>query len=469
MNEFFGWFAAAWAVVGGFIDDYSDQVVIGAGSVGMLFALVAIRKFVKNNEHDEVAANLGVFLFLVVTTEGMWEVVRHKLGVDPWLAVSMFAAFDVVIYAQGKSAIRKLIANNEARIGHHLAIIWALSVAASVTVSFASGNAATWSFRFFAPLVGAALWTQKVLELRKRDGARQESNWIWTPTRLMVRWGWMKPGAADDLTEVLRKRTVEQIVNAAVLVWLARPVDGVTPDPKLVEKAGKAAQRLQVLAKTADPVTVAAARAQLRIAVKIQDELFDGLDEPSVVTAADADGARTEPVSAMPDIDGDDGDWLDPWLRSVPAVRPSAGSSGPSAATVQDRPRRVVSTELDRVWANLGGGELPQLKQLPSAPSAGSSAHVNSPNRGGDIAPPSDPADDADDLLDDARTVAEDLLRRGFSVSRDNLAKAMRKAGFTVSNDRAGDLVRKLRTADGRADDARTANGRPAYLTGSPR
>lgn len=383
MNEFFGWFATAWAAVGGFIDDYGDQVVIGAGSVGMLFALVAIRKFVKNNEHDEVAANLGVFLFLVVTTEGMWEVVRHKLNVDPWLAVSMFAAFDVVIYAQGKSAIRKLTADSGARIGSHLAIIWALSVAASVTVSFASGNAATWSFRFFAPLVGAALWTQKVLELRKQGAERQESNWIWTPTRLMVRWGWMKPGAADDLTEVLRKRTVEQIVDAAVVVWLARPVDGVAPDPKVVEKAGKAAQRLQALAKTADPQTVAAARAQLRIAVGIQDELFAGLgqavdkvdddtrdvlDEVKLITRAATTRLRSEHRGLL--HAGHDGDHL--WAN--PVVRMPGHIAGQIAANsmangVATRPATTNGHQSDNLMAMAVATEaVPSANNLTTEP-----------------------------------------------------------------------------------------------------
>ena len=135
----------------------AQHVAVGAGIIGALIAARTIRRFAKNHQHDELAANLGVLLFLVVTTEGMFEVVHHKLGVPIPLTLVMFAAYDVVIYSQGASALRKLRDDTNARIGSYLLIIWALSSAASITVSFAGGNAATWFFRFFSPLVGAAL------------------------------------------------------------------------------------------------------------------------------------------------------------------------------------------------------------------------------------------------------------------------------------------------------------------------
>lgn len=111
-----------------------------------------------------------------------------------------------------------------------------------------------------------------------------------------------------------------------------------------------------------------------------------------------------------------------------PSVRPSIGSS----TTVDDRPRRVPPATLDRIWADLEGARLPDGAAVPSVLPTGT---------------PSAPVADAgDDLLDGARTAAADLARRGVSVSRDNLARAMREAGATVSNERASALVRQLRT-----------------------
>ncbi|MFY1673664.1 hypothetical protein ACN27G_27520 [Plantactinospora sp. WMMB334] len=275
--------SAWWTAVVDFLRVYDQYVAVGAGLLGAVIAVRTIRKFVKGREHDEVAANLGVLLFLVVTTEGMWEVVHERLGVNIPLTVAMFAAYDVVIYSQGAAAVKALKADPKARIAGFLLIIWLMSAAGSVTVSFASGNAATWFFRFFSPLVAAALWTQKILARRERDtgGERQESNWIWTPTRLMVRWGWMKPGAADDLTDTMRQRHVAKLVDAALAVHATRPVEGVKQDPKTAEQAAKYARRLQTLAKAADETTVAAARKQLRIALGIQRELLADVDRPA--------------------------------------------------------------------------------------------------------------------------------------------------------------------------------------------
>lgn len=270
---------------------YASLVAAGAGATGALVAIYAIRRFAKTREHDDLAATLGVLLFAVVTTEGMWEVVHNKLGVNIPLTIAMFAAFDVVIYSQGRLAIRRLTTNPKARVGTYLAIIWALSIAASLTVSTAGGNITTQLFRFFSPLVAAALWTQKVLELRNGETERAESNWIWTPDRLLVRWGLKKPGAVDDLSDVFAKRRIVALVDAGMELHVqqqAAQLHGDKPaeparwwrrqtrDPLAV-----ALRRLQQLTKDADAATVAAAREQLRRVLSIETELFRDDTQPT--------------------------------------------------------------------------------------------------------------------------------------------------------------------------------------------
>ncbi|MGW1059381.1 hypothetical protein [Micromonospora rubida] len=268
---------------------YASFVAAGAGAAGALIAIYAIRRFTKHHEHDDVAANLGVLLFGVVTTEGMWEVVHNKLGVNIGLTIAMFAAFDVVIYSQGRLAIRKLKANPKARVATYLAIIWALSIAASLTVSTAGGNVTTQLFRFFSPLVAAALWTQKVLELRNDKAEREESNWIWTPTRILVEKGWMKPGAADDLSDVFRKRRVVALVDAGLELRAQeeaaknRPAEPAKPSRwrKREDPLVAAKRKVQLLTKSADRTDVAAAREQLLLTLNAEKELFRLDDEPN--------------------------------------------------------------------------------------------------------------------------------------------------------------------------------------------
>lgn len=299
--------------------DNSRHIAVGAGAVGALIAAYAIRRFTRHREHDDLAATLGVVLFGVVTTEGMWEVVRHKLGVNPALTVAMFAAFDVVIYSQGRLAIRKLTGNPRARVGTYLAIIWALSAAASLTVSTAGGNTTTQLFRFFSPLVAAALWTQKVLELRSGTVERTESNWIWTPTRLMIRWGWVKPGAADDLTETFRQRRINALVDAGLELYVQQQAvklhAGAEPDKRSrwpwprTSPLVAARRRVQHLTKTADPADVAAARKQLRLTLNIERELFrddepterdrQTLDQVRLVTSRAVDRVRMDHARAF--------------------------------------------------------------------------------------------------------------------------------------------------------------------------
>ncbi|MEU1240017.1 hypothetical protein ABZ388_06630 [Micromonospora parva] len=280
----------AWA--GPYVDlaqQNAQHVAVGAGIVGALIAARTIRRFTKNREHDEVAANLGVLLFLVVTTEGMWEVVYHKLDV-PWLlAVAMFMAYDVVIYGERAAALKALAKAADARIGGHLAIIWGLSIAASITVSFASGNMATWFFRFFSPLVGAALATQKILAKRDVDVKRQSSNWIWTPDRLMVRWGWKKPGAVDDLSEVFAQRRIAALVDAGLELRAQQKAAEARTEPAKASRWRRredplvvAQRRVQELMKAARPADAEAARKQLQLTLNAERELFrpdDELDE----------------------------------------------------------------------------------------------------------------------------------------------------------------------------------------------
>ncbi|MCZ7440795.1 hypothetical protein O7598_31125 [Micromonospora sp. WMMC241] len=279
-----------WSTIADQAQAYAPHIAAGAGAVGMLLAAYAIRRFTKTREHDDLAANLGVVLFGVVTTEGMWEVVHHKLGVNIGLTIAMFAAFDVVIYSQGRMAIRKLTANPKARVGTYLAIIWALSIAAALTVSTAGGNLTTQLFRFFSPMVAAALWTQKVLELRSGTTERADSNWIWTPDRLLVRWGLKKPGAVDDLSQVFATRRIAALVDAGLELHAqqqagAARTESAEPgkrswrrreDPLVVAR-----RRVQRLTKAATPEDMAAARKQLRLILNAETELFRDDSQPS--------------------------------------------------------------------------------------------------------------------------------------------------------------------------------------------
>lgn len=389
---------------------YGDHIAIGAGAAGALLAAYAIRRFLRTREHDEVAANLGVLLFLVVTTEGMWEVVHGRMGVAIPLTVAMFAAYDVVIYSQGATAVRALARDANARIGSYLLIIWALSAAASITVSFASGNAATWFFRFFSPLVAASLWTQKLLARRARNRVKQESSWIWTPTRLMIRWGWLKPGAADDLTEVFAARRIAALVDAGLALHAeqqaARLRQDEPADPsrwrirRQRDPLAAARRRVQRLTKTASAEDVAAARTQLRRVLTVETELFrdeslptqrerELMDELRLVmrqatTNLRAEGARAFAPAHRDPVVELGGIRMPAHIAariSAPAQRESARESLPAqnparrmvTAPVADPDQLTTDARLTEAYARLTA----RLGRKPTGPELGQAAGVS--------------------------------------------------------------------------------------------
>ncbi|MFC4107755.1 hypothetical protein [Micromonospora zhanjiangensis] len=334
---------------------YAPHIAAGAGAVGMILAAYAIRRFTRDREHDDLAANLGVILFGVVTTEGMWEVVRHKLGVNVGLTIAMFAAFDVVIYSQGRAAIRKLTANPKARVGTYLAIIWALSIAAALTVSTAGGNVTTQLFRLFSPLVAAALWTQKVTELRNGKAERVESNWIWTPTRILVEKGWMKPGAAEDLTEVFRKRRIAALVDAGLeLDAQLKAADQRTDRAKASrwrrqDPLVAARRRVQRLTKAADPDDVAAARRQLRMTLNIEQELFRDDSAPSDDERELLDEVRRIMTQATTRVRDDHARGGEVWSNPMIQIRPTTPERAALVRHLDDRSMGRLDAIVDAV------------------------------------------------------------------------------------------------------------------------
>lgn len=266
------------------VGDYAEPAAMGAGAVGLLLALWAFRRYAKGHAHPEVVSTVGVLLMGVVTTEGMWVVVHDQLHVTAWLTVLMFAAFDVVIYAQGLTARAKLQADPGARVGSYLTVIWVMSTAMAFVASSASGNATTTLFRLFAPFVAAMLWTQTLMALRPR-GTRQASAWIWTPQRIGIHLGLLKPGSGDDLAEVFRARRVDRMVA------LAGRLD--TGGRML---RGRRVRRLRRLAQGADARMIGEVRERYQRGATICAAIFADHADRAEAPAARPEPAREEPA-----------------------------------------------------------------------------------------------------------------------------------------------------------------------------
>ncbi|MEO3930938.1 hypothetical protein ABGB07_44915 [Micromonosporaceae bacterium B7E4] len=265
------------------VEQHPTTTVLVAGAVMVVLALLGrwIHRQRGKNLAGRTFDSAAVLVAVALSAEGMWEAATEQLDLRPEMAVLLFAFAELAMLRAARRARAKV--DDRKRPGVYGLMVWGIALGAGLIATSNAPNTTEHLIRFGAPLlVAAQWWADLVDDLRAKLGDnRQESDWIWTPTRLMIRWGWKKPGAADDLTEVLRDRNVAKLVDAAMAVHATRPAKGVEQDSKTADRAAKHARRLQALAKTADRTTVAAARDQIRIALGIQRELLADVDRPA--------------------------------------------------------------------------------------------------------------------------------------------------------------------------------------------
>jgi hypothetical protein len=278
-----GWLDPVIRAVTDWLTTYGQPLLFGAGATGALLALALVWRFLRTGEVHEKLGWVAVTLATLFAMEGMYEVARGPLGLNVAGSLMFCATFEVVMLHQGSLAAHKLAAALEGPapdISRHMRFVWLVAVASGVIASTASSSITEVVLRLTTPPLAAGIWYMS-LYADVEPAERQPSRWIWTPQRIGVRLGLLKPGTGDDLTEVFRQRTVRRIVDAAVIVWQAeRTQQGSEPqqlDDATARRVDRAARRLDQLAKGVDEETMAAAQRQLRLALGIRQQLFAGI------------------------------------------------------------------------------------------------------------------------------------------------------------------------------------------------
>lgn len=259
---------------------HGQPLLVGAGAVGALLALVLLWRFLRRGYVHERLGTVAVTLATLFAMEGMYEVAHGPLGLNIAGSLMFCATFEVVMLHQGSLAAHKLAARADADVSRHMRFVWLVAGASGVIASTASNSLTEVVLRLVTPPLAAGIWYMS-LYADKKPAERQPSRWIWTPQRIGVRLGLLKPGTVDDLTEVFRQRAVRRIVDAAVVVWQAERIR-LADEPQQLDAAtgrrvARAARRLDQLAKTVDADTMAAAQRQLRLTLGIRQQLFAGI------------------------------------------------------------------------------------------------------------------------------------------------------------------------------------------------
>ncbi|MEV0805716.1 hypothetical protein [Micromonospora sp. NPDC050200] len=298
---------------------YAQHIAVGAGAVGALLALILLWRFVRRGHAHVKLGRVAVTLATLFAMEGMYEVAHGPLGLNVAGSLMFCATFEVVMLHQGSLAAHKLAAHYGGGpapdISRHMRFVWLVAGASGVIASTASDSVTEVVLRLATPPLAAGIWYMSLYADRV-PAERQPSAWIWTPQRIGVRLGLLKPGAVDDLGEVFRQRRIAALVDAGMELQAARLRQGEPAAPsrwrirRQRDPLAAAHRRIQRLTKTASAQDVADARVQLRRVLTVEHELFrddsqptqrerELMDELRLVVRQASDRVRAEHAAAF--------------------------------------------------------------------------------------------------------------------------------------------------------------------------
>ncbi|MFI1197672.1 hypothetical protein ACH4T9_31050 [Micromonospora sp. NPDC020750] len=274
-------------------EDHRTVVITAAGVAMLTLSALGwwVRKRLKGKADvfGRFCDAAAVVIAIALSAEGMWEVATERMHFGPDKALLLFAFAELAMMRSARRARAKVAKSK--RPGVYGVMVWSIALGSGVIASLNAPNAAEFGVRLAAPALVAGQWWADLLDdLREKlGGERQESNWILTPQRVGVWLGLLKPGAADDLSDVYRQRRIVALVDAGL--ELRAQEEAAKNRPAEPAKASRwrkradplvaARQKVQRLTKSADRADVAAAREQLLLTLNAERELFRADDQPT--------------------------------------------------------------------------------------------------------------------------------------------------------------------------------------------
>ncbi|MFC3504784.1 helix-turn-helix domain-containing protein [Micromonospora krabiensis] len=197
-----------------FADQHRTTALIAGGLVVAVLLLLAL--IARNQRGRSAALTFAASVIaLGFSAEGMWEVATGALHLDTWQAALLFAFAEILMLFEADRARQKIAEKRDPR--RHIRAVWVIALVAGLAAASHADNLSGQVIRLFMPLAVAWQWSSRIKD-DLPEVARQESSWIWTPRRVGVELGLLKPGAADDLSDVFSRRAVDRMVRLARLI-----------------------------------------------------------------------------------------------------------------------------------------------------------------------------------------------------------------------------------------------------------
>lgn len=369
---------------------YGGWIITGVAAVTVALVLAAVLVLWRSRHRARLLSGLTALVVLAWTSEGLWEVARHTLGLPAAFAAMTFFVFEAMMLSSAMQAEQ-----HRARYGTPGPAgryVWVLAAITATVVGLNAASAVEAVLRVALPLAAAGLWwvgmlaprdsdTEGIRAERERAAQRRAATWAVTPRTILVAIGLMRPGE-ETVTDAERERRIRRMVAAADRVHAS-------PDTWL---AHRAATRLRRLARLANAEDIAEVRQRVGRAAGVVQLVVPTTGTPKLNKGRSADRTPrwTRPPSPTPGHEavstraGDDraastpGERVPPGQASVPgqadpgdgypgtrvAASPTPGV-GRSPARRTRSGRNLAREEAERVYRDsvaagepLSGGQL---------------------------------------------------------------------------------------------------------------
>lgn len=188
-------------------------IILAVGAVVVLVGVFLAWRWFARGEAHKRTGTIAVALATAFASEGMWEVARESLHLDWYIALVLFAMFEIVMVNQAQTARYKLRLNPPGNARKHMTFVWLMAAASGVTASLNADDGVEFVLRLIAPSVAAGIWWTSLTA----DGIAKTPDaisWTLTPRRVLVRLGLAEPGERDVIAVDRERRIAAMTVTA---------------------------------------------------------------------------------------------------------------------------------------------------------------------------------------------------------------------------------------------------------------
>jgi hypothetical protein len=220
-------------------------------AVLVLAALVFAATKLRGSKADSRGAKLVMLLGLGWSAEAMYVITTKTFHIQPEVALVACGLFEYALWITTRRAERAMERFDWPGKAGRTA--WLLASGMAIVAAVNAPGIGGAAFRLAVPLVVTKIWWDGMVgESAKPEG--EESTWLWTPTKLLVRFGLRAPGKSD-VAKVQRDWLTERMTK----LEFARQFGPKSKQDKVKMKLAKAAL-------SADQEIIEVVRGRVRLA-----------------------------------------------------------------------------------------------------------------------------------------------------------------------------------------------------------